>query len=89
MRILQHDAGRAEYIASTGSVANGAPNLLYGPGSTAWSVTLTPTYQEGILFVREEVSFVQANSITPGLAFGRGGNARSQARVMVEGGVLF
>ncbi len=82
-------AGRAEYIAATGSVANGAPNLLYGPGSSAWSVTLTPTYQEGILFVREEVSFVQANSITPGLAFGRGGNTRSQARVMVEGGVLF
>jgi hypothetical protein len=82
-------AGRAEDIASTGSVANGAPNLLYGPGSTAWSVTLTPTYQQGILFVREEVSFVQANGITPGLAFGRGGNTRSQARVMVEGGVLF
>jgi hypothetical protein len=41
---------RFEYIASTGNVANGAPNLLYGPGSNAWSVTVTPTYQYGIFF---------------------------------------
>ncbi|MGH9355193.1 MAG: outer membrane beta-barrel protein, partial [Terriglobia bacterium] len=33
-------AGRAEYISSTGSVSNGAVNLMYGPGSGAWSVTL-------------------------------------------------
>lgn len=26
---------RLEYISSTGSLANGAPNLLYGPGSNA------------------------------------------------------
>jgi len=30
-------AGRAEYISSTGSLTNGAPSLLYGPGSSAWS----------------------------------------------------
>jgi Putative beta-barrel porin-2, OmpL-like. bbp2 len=82
-------AGRAEYISSTGSLAAGSPNLLYGPGSNAWSVTFTPTYQEGIWFVREELSFVQANSIIPGFAFGRSGNTRSQARVMIEGGVVF
>ena len=34
---------RFEYIASTGNAANGAPNLLYGPSSKAWSVTVTPT----------------------------------------------
>ena len=82
-------AGRAEYISSSGSIKNGAPNLLYGPGSSAWSVTFTPTYQEGIWFVREELSYVQADSTTPGLAFGRGGNNHSQARVMIEGGVVF
>ncbi len=43
---------RGEYISSTGSVANGAPSLLYGPGSKAWSVTVTPTYlvEAGFLF---------------------------------------
>ena len=82
-------AGRAEYIASTGSLTNGAPSLLYGPGSSAWSVTFTPTYQQGIFFVREELSYVQAISITPGFAFGRSGGAHSQARVMIEGGIIF
>ena len=82
-------AGRAEYISSSGSLASGAANLLYGPGSSAWSLTFTPTYQEGIFFVREEVSFVQASSITPGLAFGRSGGSHSQARVMLETGIIF
>jgi len=52
-------------------------------------VTFTPTYQEGIWFVREELSYVLADSITPGLAFGRSGNRKSQARVMIEGGIIF
>jgi hypothetical protein len=30
-------AGRVEYIASSGNAKNGTPNLLYGPGSDAWS----------------------------------------------------
>ncbi len=38
-------AGRIEYIGSTGSLSEGAPNLLYGPGSKAMSLTLTPTFQ--------------------------------------------
>ena len=42
-------AGRWEYIGSSGSAAGGAPNLLgYGPGSSAMSFTLTPTWQDGI-----------------------------------------
>lgn len=82
-------AGRAEYIGTSGSLAGGNANVLYGPGSTAWSLTFTPTYQEGIFFVREELSYVQASSITPGLAFGKGGNHHSQGRVMIEGGIIF
>ena len=82
-------AGRAEYIASTGSLAGGNANVLFGPGSNAWSLTVTPTYQEGIWFVREEVSYVRAGSITPGLAFGKSGGAHSQGRVMIEGGIIF
>ena len=82
-------AGRAEYIGSTGSVANGAPSLIYGPGSSAFSLTLTPTYQYGIFFLRDELSYVQATSFTPGFAFGHAGKTRSQARLVLEAGIIF
>jgi hypothetical protein len=80
---------RFEYISSTGSTANGAPNLLYGPGSNAWSITLTPTYQYKIFFARAEISHVGTNSTTPGLAFGREGTNTTQTRFLFETGVLF
>src|SRR5215471_98542 len=80
---------RFEYIGSSGSLASGAPNLLYGPGSNAWSVTLTPTYQYKIFFARAEFSHVGANSTTPGLAFGRDGMNTTQTRFLFETGVLF
>jgi hypothetical protein len=35
------------------------------------------------------VSFVQANSTTPGLAFGKSGGSHSQARVLLEAGIIF
>lgn len=80
---------RFEYIASTGSFANGAPNLLYGPGSNAWSVTLTPTYQYKIFFARAEVSHVGTSSTTPGLVFGRDGMNTTQTRALLEAGIIF
>ncbi len=84
-----HVAARGEYIATTGTVANGAPNLMYGPGSKAWSFTITPTYQKGIFFIRGEYSHVSAYDITPGLAMGPLGNDKKQNRLLVEGGFLF
>jgi hypothetical protein len=80
---------RLEYIASTGSVADGSPNLMYGPGSQAWSVTVTPTYQYKIFFARAEFSFVQATNTTSGMAFGANGTNTSQARALLEVGLLF
>jgi hypothetical protein len=80
---------RVEYISSNGSLANGAPSLLYGPGSNAWSVTVTPTYQYKIYFIRAEVSYVSASSTTPGYGFGPDGLAGSQTRGLIETGVLF
>jgi len=80
---------RVEYISSTGSVANGAPNLLYGPGSKAWSVTVTPTYQFNGFFARAEYSYVGTKDTTLGLAFGPAGNAQSQSRGLLEVGMLF
>ena len=93
---------RVEYIDSTGSGPIGgygqghgqgfpimAANLLYGPGSKAWSVTVTPTYQFKIYFIRAEFSYVSASGVTPGFAFGPSGVATSQTRGLVETGVLF
>jgi|SRR5215472_15594396 len=80
---------RLEYISSNGSVSSGAPNLLYGPGSNAWSITITPTWQYKIFFARAEFSYVGASSTTPGLAFGSNGTNSSQTRGMFEVGLLF
>lgn len=80
---------RFEYIASTGSAAAGAPNLIYGPGSDALSITATPTYQFDKYFVRAEVSYVQAMHTTPGLVFGPTGNSKTQTRGVLEFGILF
>lgn len=87
-------AGRVEYIASIGggcsAVENCTPtNLLYGPGSRAWSVTLTPTYQQGIFFARGEVSYTRIDRPTPGYAFGANLDQRGQTRGMIEAGILF
>jgi hypothetical protein len=82
---------RFEYIGSTGSVANGAPNLLYGPGSNAWSITFTPTYQYKIFFARAEISHVGTSSTTPNLfpVFGPDGRNTTQTRGLLEVGILF
>lgn len=77
-------AGRVEYIGSSGGAA-----LLYGPGSNAWSVTVTPTYQKGIFFARVEASYVGIGSGTPGFEFGRGFDKTDQFRGMAEAGVIF
>ena len=82
-------AGRAEYISSSGSLAAGQPNLLYGPGSDAWSFTVTPTYQHGIFFARGEASYVGVGRTEGGSVFGPNLDKTSQARMVLEAGVLF
>ncbi len=77
-------AARAEYIDSTGNT-----NVAYGPGSDAFSFTVTPHWQQGIFFVRPEASFVKALNTTSGSAFGKNGTDNTQARLMLETGVLF
>ncbi len=77
--------GRLEYITSSG-----AANLLgYGVGSDAWSFTITPTWQKGILFARGELSYVSVGGGTPGLMFGSAGLNDNQFRGLLEAGVLF
>ena len=91
-RSLKHGfslTGRWEYISSSGNLASQSANLLYGPGSAAWSLTATPTYQYKKFFTRGDISFVQAKNFTPGDAFGSFGLKPSQTRGLVEMGFLF
>lgn len=81
--------GRAEYLGSSGNATNGAVNLLYGPGSDAWSITATPTYQDKAFFARGEFSFIQAGNTVPGDALGTLGRNSTQARGLIETGFMF
>ncbi len=65
---------RWEYIASSGSVAQNSVNLMYGPGSNATSITVTPTFQQGGFFARGDIAWVHAGSFTPGYVFGPNGH---------------
>ncbi len=82
-------AARGEYLKTTGSVLNGAPNLLYGPGSKAWSLTFTPGFQRKLFFLRGEIAYVKVIDATPGFALGPFGLNKSQVRVAGETGVVF
>jgi hypothetical protein len=82
-------AARPEYIASTGSVSSGAVNLLYGPGSGAFALTVTPTYRKDAFFLRGDLAVVHATSITPGAGFGTTGQSANQPRGVLEAGFMF
>ena len=83
-------AARAEYVGSTGNAASGSANMLIaGPGSKAWSITLTPTYQYKVFFARLEGSYVSASDTTPGFAYGPAFDRDSQTSVFFETGVNF
>jgi hypothetical protein len=80
---------RPEYISASGNATNGAVNLLYGPGSNAFSFTVTPTWQKGAFFARAEYSVADARSFTAGDAFGKLGTQGTQSRGVIEAGVMF
>ena len=82
---------RLEYQSSFGNSLN--PNLpagpMYGPGSSAWSATITPTIQSGRTFARVELSFVKTFNPLAGSAFGATGTSNTQVRGMLEVGLLY
>jgi hypothetical protein len=80
---------RVEYITSSGNPTADSVNLMYGPGSSGTSVTLTPTFQYGGFFFRGDLSWVHASSITPGDAFGAAGANANQPRAVAEIGFIF
>lgn len=80
---------RAEYIAAKAEDVDGAPNLLLGTTSRAWSLTFTPTIQRGPFFFRAEYAYVRAPKIMDGFGFGENGDKRLQSRVSLEAGFLY
>jgi putative OmpL-like beta-barrel porin-2 len=85
-------AARPEYITSSGSPTDPAAlNLLgYGPGSSAFSFTVTPTYQKGGFFLRGDVSVVDARNLSAtSFAFGQLGDKSKQTRGVIEAGFMF
>ncbi len=80
---------RLEYITQSGSKGDNSAPLLYGSGSGAWSLTVTPTYQYKIFFVRGELSYVGLSSGTVGSEFGKNGDKTNQVAGLLETGVMF
>lgn len=80
---------RFEYITSSGSAAGDAVNLMFGPGSSGTSITVTPTFQYGGFFFRGDLAWVHASNITPGYAFGPNGANADQPRAVAEIGFIF
>ncbi len=80
---------RAEYVSSSGTPGGTGANFLYGSGSEAFSLTVSPTYQYKIFFARAELSYVKASNTTAGFVFGGAGNDRSQTRGVAEVGLIF
>jgi hypothetical protein len=80
---------RWEYLSSSGSVAQNSINLLYGPGSSGTSFTVTPTFQQGGFFVRGDIAWVHAGSFTKGDTFGPAGLDNNQFRAVAEIGFIF
>jgi hypothetical protein len=80
---------RFEYITSSGSVADNAVNLLYGPGSKGTSFTVTPTFQSGGFFMRGDIAWVHVTDFVPGAVFGPNGTDNNQFRAAGEIGFVF
>ena len=78
-------AGRVEYIKTDSNFLS----ILYGPGSSAWSFTITPTYQYHQFFARAEFAYVAASGVSAGSGIGPNFNGTSQSRGMFETGILF
>lgn len=82
--------GRLEYITQSGRPTDLVfTNLLYGPGSSAFSVTVTPTFTFDKLFIRGEYAHVELFDSSPGFRFGRTLTRTAQDRFMLETGITF
>ncbi len=62
---------------------------MYGPGSSATSFTVTPTFQQGGFFLRGDIAWVHAGDYVKGDVFGPAGLDKNQFRVVAEVGFIF
>jgi len=82
---------RPEYIKQSGSPATNEAPLLYGPGTGAFSFTVTPAWIKDGFFVRGDVAIVHITNFATGssFGFGLGGTNTNQTRGVIEAGFLF
>jgi hypothetical protein len=81
---------RWEYLTSSGSPTDGSANLLgFGSGSAGTTITVTPTYQKGGMYLRSDLAWVDALSSSKGDVFGPKGTDTSQFRGVLEFGFIF
>lgn len=80
---------RIEYLQTTGQPGSNAPNLLYGPGSSALTLTATPTIQYEKYFARVEISYINIYNLIGINGFGANGLNKSQYRGLLEVGLLY
>jgi hypothetical protein len=80
---------RGEYEDSSGD----GSAFIYGPGSDAWSFTVTPTWKKGIFFIRGEASYTTVGDYFKfagvGAGFGKSGTKSDQFRALLETGIVF
>ena len=80
---------RAEYEDSSGD----GTAFIYGPKSSAWSFTVTPTWKKSIYFIRGEASYTTLSDYAKfgpiGLGFGKAGTKSGQFRALLETGIVF
>ncbi len=80
---------RIQYIEATGIQGSNTPNLLYGPGSSAFTFTITPTLQYQKYFARVELSMINLYDFAAQQGFGVDQQKQSQLRGLFELGILF
>lgn len=84
-------AARGEFAVGGGAGDLSAhQNILgFGPGARVFTFTVTPTWQDGGLFARADVSWVELARFAPGLGFGALGQDGGQFGAAIEAGVAF
>lgn len=68
---------------------NGGHGWYLNPQSAGLGLGLTPTWQQGHVFVRAEAALIHLTNIGNGVAFGNDGNQRNQVTGILEAGLLF
>ena len=61
----------------------------FGPGSSATTFTVTPTYQKAGFYFRADFAVVHATDYIPGIVFGPAGTDATQFRAVGEFGFIF